>query len=86
MIIDNKYTVKITINKNIIEIKKNLTFDDAYKLCTTNLNPITYHIMLKEPVKKIIDTAASGSIILVGYEEDINTKVRNTENFMIREN
>ena len=42
--------------------------------------------MMKLPVQKIIDAAAAGSMILVGYEEDMDSKVRFAENFMIKQN
>ena len=82
----DKYTIRKVISNNIIDIKTDLNFDEAYELCTIGLNPNNYHIMMKIPVKKIIDAAAAGSIILVGYEENINTKTRYAENFMIKQN
>lgn len=77
---DNKYTVNLSKDNNLIIIT-NLTFNDAYKLCVPNealqINN-SWHVMMKLPMKKAIDSVASGSIILVAYKY-------NNKNYMIKQ-
>ena len=77
---DNKYTVHLSTDINLI-INTDLTFNDAYKLCVPNealqINN-SWHVMMKLPMKKGIDSVARGSIILVAYND-------NNKNYMIKQ-